>query len=133
MNRAAGRLRARFDELVTPLGIRAKHYGVLALLRDEPLTQIEMARILWIDRTTMVALVDELEQLQFVGRARHPADRRAYAVTLTEQGREVLCAATQAADTAEEEYFAHLSVAEREQLRTLLIKVLQNVGEESVK
>ena len=123
LSRAAQKMRERFDVHLAHLGIRAKHYGVLVLLEGGPLTQIEIGRGLWVDRTTMVALIDDLERLGLVERERHPEDRRAYAVTITAPGRQVLRQATELAQANQEEQLAALSSQEREQLRTLLTKI----------
>jgi DNA-binding MarR family transcriptional regulator len=124
LSRAAHRLRANFERRVEPMGLRSKHYGVLILLQDGPLTQVEIGRSLWVDRTTMVAIIDDMTRLGFVERARHPDDRRAYAVTLTEDGREALKQAIQTVNEVEAEVFAPLSMEEREQMRVLLQKIL---------
>lgn len=124
LSRVAQRMRDRFEEKVVALGLRSKHYGVLILLQNEPLTQIEIARNLEVDRTTMVSLIDDLARLELVERALHPDDRRAYAITLTEKGRQVLGVATRAVDEVEAECFAPLTRAEQKQLRELLQKIL---------
>jgi len=124
LSRAAQRLRDRFEERVADLGLRSKQYGVLILLQDGPLTQIEIARSLEVDRTTMVSLIDDLVRLELVERALHPEDRRAHAVTLTAKGREILEVATRAVDEVEAECLAPLSPAERTQLRLLLQKII---------
>ena len=124
LSRAAQGLRERFESRVAALGLRSKHYGALILLQNGPLTQTEIGRSLWVDRTTMVALIDDLTQLGLVERARHPEDRRAHAVTLTAPGFEALQVATEAVEATEAECFAPLSPAEREQLRALLQKIL---------
>lgn len=124
LSRAAQRLREQFEERIAPLGLRSKHYGALVLLQNGPLTQVEIGRSLWVDRTSMVAIVDDLTRLGLVERARHPEDRRAYAVTLTAQGRVVLEEATGAVEAVEAHCFAPLSAAERAQLRSLLQKIL---------
>jgi DNA-binding MarR family transcriptional regulator len=124
LSRAAQQMRERFEGRIAPLGLKSKHYGTLILLQNGPLTQVEIGRSLWVDRTTMVGLVDDLMRLGLVERAPHPEDRRAYAVTLTAQGTEVLKTATQAVDATEAECFAPLSSDERQQLRALLLKIL---------
>ncbi|PQV63530.1 DNA-binding transcriptional regulator, MarR family [Abditibacterium utsteinense] len=124
LSRAAQKMREGFEARVSDLGLRSKHYGALVLLQNGPLTQVEISRSLWVDRTTMVALIDDLTRLELVQRQRHPEDRRAHAVTLTPKGFEVLKLATQAVDATEAECFAPLSVHEREQLRALLQKLL---------
>ncbi len=117
-------MRERFESRVAHLGLRSKHYGVLLLLREGARSQAEIGRGARVDRTTMVALIDELERLGLVERARHAEDRRAHAVTLTARGRQVEREASQAVDSTEAECFAPLAPEEREQLRALLSKLL---------
>ncbi|GAB3887675.1 MarR family transcriptional regulator [Microbispora bryophytorum subsp. camponoti] len=69
------------------LGVTVKQQAVLALLADEgPMTQQHLGQRLGIDRTTVVTVVDGLEQARLVERRRSPADRRAYLLTLTPDG-----------------------------------------------
>lgn len=64
---------------------------MLAVLAAEyPLSQVEVAGRLGVDRTTMVALVDGLEDQGLVERRRSPADRRKNIVELTPEGRDCL-------------------------------------------
>ena len=49
-------------ETLAPLEIDGRHYGVLAVLSElGPVSQQTLADILAVDRSTMVAFVDELE------------------------------------------------------------------------
>jgi len=58
-------------EQLQPLGLSARGWGVLSTLAESgPLTQIELATALAIDRTAMVYLLDELEQSGLVQRVR---------------------------------------------------------------
>jgi len=78
-------------EALAPLGIDGRELAVLAVLAaHDPLSQLEVAGRLGVDRTTMVALVDTLETKQLVARRRSPHDRRRNIVELTATGREVL-------------------------------------------
>lgn len=124
LSRAALKIRARFEENLAPLGLRAKHFGVLTLLQNGPRSQVEIGRDLLVDRTTMVALVDELVQRGLVERGRHPQDRRAHAVTLTEQGREMLPQAAAIAHQTERDCLAALDADEQKQLRALLARLM---------
>jgi DNA-binding MarR family transcriptional regulator len=124
LSRAALRIRTRFEEKLAPLGLRAKHFGVLTLVQHEPRSQVEIGRDLLVDRTTMVALVDDLVRLSLVERGRHPQDRRAHAVTITARGREVLPRAAEIARETEHECLSALSSSEQEQLRALLARLL---------
>ncbi len=125
LTRAAQKCRDHFDALTAPLGIKGRHFSVLALLDEAPgLAQIEMSARLGIDRNTMVLLLNDLEALHLVERRRDPRDRRAHVVTLTPSGRDVLAQGTELAQRTNEEVFAPLSPDERVQLRTLLGRLL---------
>lgn len=124
LSRVAEKMRRTFEAKVQHLGLRSKHYGALILLESGPMTQVELGRGMAIDRTTMVSLVDDLSKLGLVERAPNPADRRAHAVTLTEEGRKVRQMAAEAVDATQEEILAPLTAEEREQLRNLLSKLL---------
>lgn len=77
-------------DLLAPLNIHPRHFGMLSLLAEQDgQTQHELCEALSIHRNVMVGLVDELEQRGLVERARHPADRRAYAVRLLPAGRQL--------------------------------------------
>ena len=51
-----------------------------------PMSQQALGEYIGKDRTTIVAIVDELEQEGLVERRRNPADRRAYALQVTPRG-----------------------------------------------
>ncbi|MEV4106166.1 MarR family transcriptional regulator [Nonomuraea sp. NPDC049695] len=108
-----------------PYEIDGREFGVLSVLRTpEPLSQLEAAQRLGIDRTTMVALLDGLERKKLVGRRPHPGDRRKNMVELTEHGREVLEGATRAVETAEEQFLAALPGDDARLLRQLLDRLV---------
>lgn len=106
---------------LAPHGIRMRQYSVLAALAtDGPAAQGELGARLRIDRTTMVSLIDSLEELQMVERGADPRDRRAYQVRITEHGRETAQAASQAIATAEEALFGPLGGKDWRRLHGLL-------------
>ncbi len=124
LNRSAQKVRDAVEGRMSGSGLKSKHVSALILLDHAPATQIELGRMLWVDRTSMVALVDELEASGDVRRERHPEDRRAYSLSLTEQGRETLGHGRRIADEVEAEIFSGLSSEEREQLRALLARLI---------
>jgi len=73
----------------------------------------------------MVGVCDGLEQAGHVRRERDAGDRRAYAVTITDSGRRLLDQAEGTVPGFLDDTFEALSTAEREQLSTLLGKLLQ--------
>jgi DNA-binding MarR family transcriptional regulator len=118
---------------LAPHGIEGRELAVLLSLDErEPLSQREAALRLGIDRTTMVALVDELEGKGLVERRPHPADRRKNVVTFTEYGRETLQRAVAAADEAERRFLAPLPAQEahafRDTLRRLIAEDADGAG-----
>ncbi len=103
------------------LGLAPKEYGALSVLVAEgALTQQGLSRRTGIDRTTMVGIADALEDKGMVVRERSPADRRAYALRVTAQGRRVLGRATRAIEAAEDEFLAALSPRQRRELKSML-------------
>src|ERR1700761_2270526 len=62
-------------------------FGVLALIEaNAGLSQTQLAEILGIDRSTLVAVIDKLERQGLVERAARPNDRRSHALRLSRQG-----------------------------------------------
>ena len=90
-------------------GIDGRELAVLTVLAaDYPLSQHEAAERLGVDRTTMVALVDELEAKGLVERHRSPQDRRKNIVQLTNAGERCLDGAGRARDEVERDFLAPL-------------------------
>src|SRR5215472_17588421 len=67
-------------------------FNVLNLLQDhtDGLTQVELSRRLIMHRSNVTGLVDRLEARRLVRRKDDPADRRAFNVVLTADGRKLL-------------------------------------------
>jgi DNA-binding MarR family transcriptional regulator len=124
LKRAALELERLHQEHLAPTGISARELSVLLLLNArEPESQQHAARRLGVDRTTMVALVDGLEDKGLVERRPDAGDRRRNVVELTKAGAATLARATHASDTAERQLLAELSPAEAAQLRDLLGRI----------
>jgi len=114
-------------EALAPLGLGVKSVGALTVLRAEgPLSQRRLAERQGIDRTTMVAVVDELERLGAVERRKDPGDRRANALHITPQGRTLLTRARKAVAGAEEAFLAPLAPAEQRRLRSALRTLVES-------
>ena len=109
-----------FDEPLT-----GKHFGCLSVIIDEgPLSQHELGQRMCVDRTTVVGIVDDLENAGFVHRKRNPEDRRAYALEATEIGRAWAVKARKAVLEAERELLAPLNDVERRRLVSLMQRLL---------
>ena len=136
------------DQALEPLGIGVRHFALLTFLTHEAvaeadsihealtgraasgaaaaLSQQAIGEALRIDRTTMVALVDDLEQLGLVRRERNPADRRAYMIRLTSEGAELQRRAEEALNGEAEKFFQPLSENERVGLRDQLVRLVEH-------
>jgi DNA-binding MarR family transcriptional regulator len=108
------------------VGMNLRNMVVLAYLRDHPsVSQQLMTEQLSMDSNTGVLVLNDLEDLEFAERRRDPADRRRHIVDITDAGLEALELAEVAQGSIEEEILGGLSVAERGELRRLLLKALE--------
>ena len=115
----------RMQELNTqalaPFGIDGRELAILLLIAShEPSSQQQAAQRLGIDRTSMVALLDALEDKGLVSRHPHVQDRRRNVVELTGAGRKTVKQATEASERAEAALLASLTPQEEETLRRAL-------------
>ena len=114
----------QFAAALEPLGLRPHHFGVLTLIQSHPgCAQQELVDRSLIDASSMVAVIDELEELGLAERRAHPGDRRKHAVHLTAGGRRTLERAREVAIETAKRTFAPLSASEVETLRGLLRKL----------
>lgn len=119
------RLTALADAALDPLDIDGRDYGVLRVLAARaPMSQQDVAAVLHLDRTTMVARIDGLEAKGIVTRRPDPDDRRRNAIELTDHGRKVYRQADLAAAAAEKEFLGPLSPAAAAQFRRALRALL---------
>ena len=89
------------QEHLAASGINARELAVLLLLDGrEPESQQQAASRLGVDRTTMVALLDGLEDKGLVARRPDALDRRRNVVALTDAGGTTLARAARASDEA---------------------------------
>lgn len=115
---------------LAPFGVNGRELAVLAVLAAEyPLSQLEAAGRLGVDRTTMVALVDALEEKGLVERRRSSQDRRRNTVQPTPAGRECLRGAENAREEMERRFLAPLSPEDADRLVRSLRTLVAAPGE----
>lgn len=123
LRRAHHRAARAFDAALQPLTLEGRHFGVLLTLhRLGPMSQQELSRRLGTDKSSMVRLIDALESAGLVERRPQSGDRRAFAITLTEDGVRTFALAEGVAGRVGLELVAHLRPEERDQLRSLLAR-----------
>jgi DNA-binding MarR family transcriptional regulator len=114
----------QFGLRLATLGLTTRMWGVLNVLdAEEAVSQQQLGRAVGMDPSSMVATIDELEAKGWVERRRHPTDRRAHALYLTDAGRETLGRGRALSREAQEELLAPLSADERRQLHDLLLRL----------
>jgi len=119
-----------FSRALEPVGLLPRHFGILNLIDAHPgTTQRDLVRGSLVDPSSMVAVIDELEEMGLAERRPHPDDRRKHAVYLTPKGRRTLERARSVATAMADELFAPLTAAEVETLRGLLRKLAGLDGE----
>jgi DNA-binding MarR family transcriptional regulator len=122
--RAAEESHALANQMLAEMALSARQAGILTMVTElEPMTQKALGEALRIDRTTMVALLDDLEDKGYVARQRHPGDRRAFLVHPTDSGRAAKATAVQILDEQQRRFLAPLTPAERRQLAVLLTRL----------
>jgi MarR family transcriptional regulator for hemolysin len=80
------------------IGLTPRGYCVLFHALEAERTQIELAEISDLDKTTMVVTVDELEQAGLAERRPSATDRRARIIAVTEAGARAVAEGTKVAD-----------------------------------
>jgi DNA-binding MarR family transcriptional regulator len=122
------RIARHFAAALEPLGLRPPHFGVMTLIEANPgSAQRELVERSMIDASTMVAVIDELEQRGLAERRPDPGDRRKRAVYLTAAGKRTLQRARTAALDTAKTMFDRLDQRELETL-TKLLRKLAGVG-----
>jgi len=97
--------------------------GILLLVEANPgVTQSRLARAVHLDRSTMVGVIDKLEERALIER-RRGEDRRTNGLWLTRAGRTLLSRMKERIEQHERRVAARLTPAERGQLIVLLEKL----------
>ncbi|MGK8508447.1 MarR family winged helix-turn-helix transcriptional regulator [Nocardia asiatica] len=113
------------ERALEPTGSRRYHYALLATLGEfGPASQAELGRRTRIDRSDVVAVVNDLAARGLVERTPDPADRRRNIVTLTAAGARHLEELHERLAVAQDELLASFSAADRDTLVTLLTRIL---------
>ena len=90
LNQAGHAVTSRLNAALADLGVSVKVYCVLTKGVEGDFTQAQLAERAWMDKTTMVNVLDEMEQDGLAVRTLSPADRRVRVVAITAKGRATL-------------------------------------------
>jgi DNA-binding MarR family transcriptional regulator len=106
-------LRTRMAAALADIGLTARMHCVLVHALAEERTQIQLAEIGDMDKTTMVVTVDALERAGLAERRPSGTDRRARIIAVTEDGARVAERSQQIVDRVHAEALGSLPAAER--------------------
>ena len=129
---AAHVLATRMTAAFAEIGITPRDYCVLHHAASGELTQIELARVSDLDKTTMVVTLDELEGAGYAERRPSKADRRARVVVVTDEGKRLVEAGREIADRVHAEVLAELPLASRARFVDSLASLVGGVLAEPV-
>jgi DNA-binding MarR family transcriptional regulator len=108
-------------------GVRGYHYRLLAALEEfGPASQATLGRRTSVDRSDVVAALNELADRGLVERSPDPDDRRRNVITITAAGRKELKALDKVLDGMQEKLLAPLSAPERKKLVELLTRLVEH-------
>jgi DNA-binding MarR family transcriptional regulator len=118
-----------YEQEIANIGLSVNGFLVLVVLDDEgPDTQTRLAERLSIDRSAMVAVVDELEEKGYVERRRSKGDRRTVPVHVTKLGSEAAARARAATDASNHRIFAGFSPRDEELFYDLLVRMADSAA-----
>ena len=90
LNQAGHAVTSQLSAALADLGISVKVYCVLTKGVEGDFTQAQLAERAWMDKTTMVNVLDEMEKDGLAVRTLSPTDRRVRVVAITAKGRATL-------------------------------------------
>jgi DNA-binding MarR family transcriptional regulator len=114
----------RFRGALDPAGLHPRQFGVMTIVDAHPgLSQYQLHELTGIDTSSMVALIDELEERGLAERRSRPDDRRVRSIFLTDAGEEALARMRRVAAEHLRQFFAPLDPDELATLHELLRKL----------
>ena len=118
-----------FSSSMAELGLEPRHFALLrSIVAHEGESQSALAEHLSIPPSSMVAIVDQLEERGLVERRVHVSDRRARTLHLTDAGDDVVQRATELAMELESTVCRGLSDEQRSDVIERLHRIGANVG-----
>lgn len=124
LNQAAYALANRLTAALADLEISVRVYCVLAKAAEGEFTQSQLARLAWLDKTTLVVTLDEMERRGLAERRVSPADRRVRVIVLTDAGRRMLAHADGVVQRAYDEVLADVGARDRKVFIDVLTRLV---------
>ena len=110
-------MRQRFDEYARTYGVTRSQWLVLiALMRQEPVSQVKLASYLEVEPMSLCRMADRLQAVGLLERTPDPDDRRVRLLTLSDKARDLLSTLRAYSGRVQEYIMADFSADEREKL-----------------
>lgn len=124
LKRAYMIVQADFRDALGEDGLSVRMFSALSLtVRYPHITQSDLAKMLGIERSGLVAIVDALEEQKYLARAAVPGDRRVQALVPTQAGTDAYNQAIAEVKAHEDRLFADISETDKQTLLHLLKKI----------
>jgi len=108
---------------------------LMMVAANEGLSQTRLVELTGIDRSTLADILRRLQRKGLLHRRRTREDARAYAVKLTEEGRQILATATPISDRVDQRILEALPAPSREKFLddlATIVQTLQQIAPEAV-
>jgi DNA-binding MarR family transcriptional regulator len=126
LSRASHVLTTELTAALDQHGISPRARCVLTAAMQGELTQIELARTIGLDKTTMVVTLDELERRGLAERRPSSKDRRARIIAVTEAGKRLVREADEVIARVQDDVLAELPAAQRKALVQGLVTLVSD-------
>jgi MarR family transcriptional regulator, transcriptional regulator for hemolysin len=124
LSHASHVLATRMTAALAEIGMAPRGHCVLVHAMSGKFTQIELAKMCDLDKTTMVVTLDELEEAGYAERRPSRSDRRARIVAVTQAGERIAAAGQEIVDRVHREVLAALPPGERDTFVAALVRLV---------
>ncbi|MFJ4654063.1 MarR family winged helix-turn-helix transcriptional regulator [Nocardia sp. NPDC088792] len=127
LHAANARMADHLDRAAVEVGLKdMRDWLVLAALADsEHANQLELSRIVCVDKSTLISVLDRLERQQLVTRTVAPTDRRVRIPRITDAGKRMHAEFAVARDAAEARAFDGVPDSRRKLVLSTLAQVAE--------
>lgn len=126
LTKAQHALHTEHTAALAEIGITPRAYCVMSKALECERTQIQLAEVCGLDKTTMVVTLDELEAAGLAERQPAPTDRRARIVSVTEAGRQKVTEGKQIVARVHDDVLATLPPGQREAFVDGLVRLVED-------
>jgi MarR family transcriptional regulator, transcriptional regulator for hemolysin len=125
LNQAAYAVTVRIGAALAEIDVSVKSYCVLKKGVEGDFTQARLAEKAWMDKTTMVNVLDEMERSGLASRTMSPTDRRVRVVAITAKGRSLLAQADMLVQSVYDNALASLSTGQKSEFLAALTGLVE--------